>query len=353
MRILLLSVLLSGFYCHSQDLSFDKPLSSTNPIKNFYAQVFNTKNNPINGLSSWQINFYRNENGTWSAPKYTFRVFMSKDSIISTDDIVVYEIENNMNCSKGCFGHSTSGVIFDISCNNYSPSGSYYYIVKLDADNAINEVNETNNVGYIQFNYIEQTCGKVSALLQNTKSNYTQGELIPVNQISFSNSSSDNFSLNNQLELYLSTDPNFDNSDYKLSSSSFFSLQDPNNLDCNLQDIFMQIPSYSSYSSNLFTVCNNQTFRIPYNIPNGNYYVLLRSLMNNTFIVNNIFVGTTVTEIENVENVSSLIKVKKIIDLTGKELAIESAEGQMVIVLFENNTRKLTKFYKENYINGL
>ena len=355
MRIIFLFALLSVFYSYSQDLSFDKPASSTNPIKNFYAQVFNTRNNPINGLSSWQINFYRNEIGTWTAPKYTFRVFMSKDSIISSDDIIVYEIKNRVDCSKGCSSHSTSAVNFDISCNNYSPTGSYYYIIKLDADNAISEVNEANNVGYIQFNYIEETCGKVSAFLQNAKSSYAQSDLLLSDQISFSNSSSDNFSLNNRFELYLSSDHNFDNNDYNLTPYSFFSLQNRNtsNPDCNFQEPFIQIPPYSSLNQNPFKICNNPTISIPNNVPSGNYYVLLRDLMMNTLVANYISVGTTVTGIEKEENVISLLKVKKIVDLTGKELEVQTAEGQVVIVLFEDNSRKLTKFYKENYIIDL
>ena len=351
MRILLLSAFLSCFYSYSQDLGFKKPTSYTNPTKNFDAQVVKGKNNPLNGLSSWQIYYYRADNGSWSSNLMTYKVYMSKDSIISLDDIIVNQNAIFLDCSKGCNGTTSTAVGFDISCENNLPSGSYYFILKLDAENAIIETNESNNVGYIQFNYTQETCGRVSVYYDGFKNNYKQGEyLFPSNiQISFSNSSSDDLKYFNGTNLYLSKDLEWSFDDYKINYQSFSMYGLGVNVLCSVNSF--QIPSYTSSINNTFKICDNNVMLIPNNIPNGFYNIIVgdSKFTNNQTLI---YVGPTTGLGKEIES-HFFPKVNKIIDLTGKELDIESAEGQIVIILFDNNDRKLTKFYKENFINCL
>ncbi|MEW6434265.1 MAG: putative Ig domain-containing protein [Myxococcota bacterium] len=84
-----------------------------------------------------QVNFYNR--GTDSPGPVTFRILLSNDATVSTDDFEIFTGTRTLT------GGQTINETVNVTMPAASPNGDYFYLLQVDPANALTEISETNN----------------------------------------------------------------------------------------------------------------------------------------------------------------------------------------------------------------
>ncbi|MFI5203668.1 MAG: CARDB domain-containing protein, partial [Flavobacteriales bacterium] len=100
--------------------------------------------------SGFNLHYYVTNTGTSPTNSSISRVYISKDTILDGSDLFAYNAQAAIFYPAGLVHQGCSPFV-----PSSLPAGLYYFLVQVDQNNSTSETNETNNVSWVQFSFID------------------------------------------------------------------------------------------------------------------------------------------------------------------------------------------------------